>query len=133
MPFRIWPRVCPHAVSLMETVRTYGQTLELVESNKGWLAAEYRNELQRMISKAPTATGETIAIFTPFVREFASVVAVLQGKTNNLINLYKGILRAAQDLSTCSYTTEAFSELLGKIQAAIHMVQLWCPPARSIA
>lgn len=46
-------RVYPHAVSLMETVRTYGQTLDLVESNKGieWLVAEYRNESQRMISK----------------------------------------------------------------------------------
>ena len=30
-------RVYLHAVSLMETVRTYGQTLELVESNSsGW-------------------------------------------------------------------------------------------------
>ena len=46
-------RVYPHAVSLMETVRTYGQTLDLVESNSGikWLVAEYRNEAQRMFSK----------------------------------------------------------------------------------
>lgn len=46
-------RVYPHAVSLMETVRTYGQTLDLVEHNKGieWLVAEYRNESQRMIAK----------------------------------------------------------------------------------
>lgn len=46
-------KVYPHAVSLMETVRTYGQTLDLVERNKGieWLVAEYRNESQRMIAK----------------------------------------------------------------------------------
>ena len=46
-------KVYPYAVSLMETVRTYGQTLDLVESNSGieWLVAEYRNESQRMISK----------------------------------------------------------------------------------
>lgn len=46
-------RVYPHAVSLMETVRTYGQTLDLVENNKGieWLVAEYRNEAQRMVGK----------------------------------------------------------------------------------
>ena len=46
-------RVYPHAVSLMETVRTYGQTLDLVEKNKGieWVVAEYRNESQRMIAK----------------------------------------------------------------------------------
>jgi hypothetical protein len=34
-------RVYPHAVSLMETVRTYGQSLDLVEKNKGieWLVS----------------------------------------------------------------------------------------------
>lgn len=46
-------RVYPHAVSLMETVRTYGQTLELVGANGEieWLVAEYRNEAQRMITR----------------------------------------------------------------------------------
>jgi Dynein heavy chain, N-terminal region 1 len=47
----------PHPVSLMETVRTYGQALDMVENNKGieWLVAEYRkeyrNEAQRMVSR----------------------------------------------------------------------------------
>jgi dynein heavy chain 1 len=73
-----------------------------------------------------------------FVREFASVVSVLQvrwgpiffifvlmltmphkDKTNNVIDLYKDILRAVEDLTTCSYTSQAFSELLDKIQAAV--------------
>jgi hypothetical protein len=72
-----------------------------------------------------------------FVREFASVVSVLQvrdlllslglrtlltaqqDKTNNVIDLYKDILRAAEDLATCSYTEEAFSELLSRIQSAV--------------
>jgi hypothetical protein len=46
-------RVYPHAVSLMETVRTFGQTLDLVEKNEGieWLVAEYRNEAQRMVTR----------------------------------------------------------------------------------
>lgn len=46
-------RVYPHAVSLMETVRTYGQTLDLIEANLGieMLIAEHRNSSQRMISK----------------------------------------------------------------------------------
>jgi hypothetical protein len=39
-------RMYPHAVSLMEAVKTYGQTLNLAEKNKGieWFFAEYRNE-----------------------------------------------------------------------------------------
>jgi len=43
----------------------------------------------------------------------------LQDKTNSVIDLYKDILRAVEDLATCSYTIEAFSELLGRIQAAV--------------
>jgi len=49
---------------------------------------------------------------------------VLQDKTNNLIDLYKEILRAVDDLATCSYTTEAFTELLNQIQAAIDRLNL---------
>ncbi|THH27962.1 hypothetical protein EUX98_g6222 [Antrodiella citrinella] len=138
-------RVYPHAVSLMETVRTYGQTLDLVENNKGieWLVAEYRNEAQRMVSKVgmnirwdhfvntfdsttryvPSADGRDTR-HIQFVREFASVVSVLQDKTNNVIDLFKDIIRAVDELSTCSYTTEAFSDLLGKIQAAIDRLNL---------
>ena len=65
-----------------------------------------------------------------FVREFASVVSVLQDKTNNVIDLYKDILRAVEDLSTCSYTHEAFSELLTRIQAAVcYCLCLSMPPS----
>jgi hypothetical protein len=74
-----------------------------------------------------------------FVREFASVVSVLQvrdsfwslglrtlltaqqDKTNNVIDLYKDILRAVEDLATCSYTEEAFTELLSRIQSAVRL------------
>jgi len=61
-----------------------------------------------------------------FVREFASVVSVLQDKTNNVIDLYRDILRAVEDLATCLYTSEAFSELLSKIQAVV------CYPPSSV-
>lgn len=46
-------RVYPHAVSLMETVRTYTQTLDLIEKNPAIeiLVSEFRNEAQRMISR----------------------------------------------------------------------------------
>ncbi|KAI0042887.1 hypothetical protein FA95DRAFT_1563857 [Auriscalpium vulgare] len=136
-------RVYPHAVSLMETVRTYGQTLDLVESNKGieWLVAEYRNEAQRMVTRGMNIRWDHFVSqydaaryvsssdgrdnrHIQFVREFASVVSVLQDKTNNVIDLYKDILRAVEDLATCSYTTDAFSELLSRVQAAIDRLNL---------
>ena len=51
----------------------------------------------------------------------------LQDKTNNVINLYKDILRAVEDLTTCSYTSEVFSELLARIQAAVTYHSLCLP------
>ncbi|TBU30761.1 dynein heavy chain [Dichomitus squalens] len=136
-------RVYPHAVSLMETVRTYGQTLDLVEKNKGieWLVAEYRNEAQRMVGRGMnirwdyfvnqydtaryvSGDGARDNRHILFVREFASVVSILQDKTNNVIDLYKDILRSIEELSTCPYTPEAFRELLSKIQAAIDRLNL---------
>lgn len=48
----------------------------------------------------------------------------VQDKTNNVIDLFKDIIRAVEDLSTCSYTSEAFTELLGKIQTAVSLVIL---------
>ncbi|CAE6452047.1 unnamed protein product [Rhizoctonia solani] len=137
-------RVYPHAVSLMETVRTYAQTLDLVEANKGieMLVAEYRNEVQRMITRGMAlrwdffvnaydshrfhSTGldgrENKHIV--YVREFASAVSMLQDKTNSLIDVYKDISRHVDDLATCPFTTEALSELIAKIQAAIDQLNL---------
>lgn len=57
-----------------------------------------------------------------FVREFASIVSILQDKTNNVIDLYRDILRAVEELASCCYTSEAFSELLSRIQAAVWFV-----------
>lgn len=54
-----------------------------------------------------------------FVQEFASVVSILQDKTNSVIDLYRDITRAVDDLATCSYTSEAFSVHLNQIQSAV--------------
>lgn len=71
----------------------------------------------------PSADGRDIR-HVSFVREFASVVSLLQDKTNNVIALYRDISRAVEDLATCAYTADAFSELLGKVQAAIDRLNL---------
>jgi hypothetical protein len=87
-----------------------------------------------------------------FVREFASVVSVLQvcdllrslglrtlltakqDKTNNVIDLYKDISRAVEDLATCSYTEEAFTELLSRIQSAVRQtINFFLSSAESIS
>ncbi|KAG8913305.1 hypothetical protein FRC00_002656 [Tulasnella sp. 408] len=137
-------RVYPHAVSLMETVRTYGQTLDLIDSNKGieMLIAEHRNSAQKMIGKGMSLKWEHFSSpydhrfvgsgigdgrenkHVQYVREFASIVSVLQDKANSLIDSYKEISRLVEELHTCPFSFEAFSELIGKIQAAIDRLNL---------
>lgn len=138
-------RVYPHAVSLMETVRTYGQTLDLIENNKGieMLVAEHRNEAQNKVTQGINLRWDYFVNafdthrYLPapgidsrdnrhvqYVRDFASVVSVLQDKTNTLIDVYKDIMRIVEELQTCPYTTAAFTDLLGKIQASIDKMNL---------
>jgi hypothetical protein len=52
------------------------------------------------------------------MRAFVTLT-LIQDKTNNVIDLYKDILRAIEDLATCTYSSEAFSELISKIQTAV--------------
>jgi len=54
-----------------------------------------------------------------FVREFASVVSVFQDRTDALIEMSTELNQVVDDLSTCSYTSEAFSSLLSKIQNTV--------------
>ncbi|ELU44462.1 dynein heavy chain [Rhizoctonia solani AG-1 IA] len=115
-------RVYPHAVSLMETVRTYAQTLDLVEANKGieMLVAEYRNEVQRMITRGVSGPDSMVL---DLMDERTSTLS-MSGSLQVLYPFCKYITRHVDDLATCPFTTEAFSELIAKIQAAIDQLNL---------
>jgi dynein heavy chain 1 len=54
-----------------------------------------------------------------FVREFASVVSVFQDRTDALLEMYDEILAIVDELAVCPYSTEAFSELLSRIQKTV--------------
>jgi hypothetical protein len=73
----------------------------------------------------PAHTDKTTDIYNS-IHEFASVtssvVSVLRDGMSSVINLYKDILRAVEDLATCLYTSEAFLKLLAKIQVAVSPV-----------
>lgn len=51
-------KVYPHAVSLMETVRTYTQTVDLISDHPDIviLLADYRNHVQQIITKGRSST-----------------------------------------------------------------------------
>ncbi|CED84986.1 dynein heavy chain cytosolic [Phaffia rhodozyma] len=126
-------KVYPYAVSLMETVRTYTQTTDLINVNPKIviLLADYRNDVQQMIARGMPLRWEMfINIYDRdskhlgFVREFASVISVLQDKTNSLIETHQEITRLVDELSTRPYDSEALSDVLDNIQKIIDRMNL---------
>lgn len=147
-------RVYPHAVSLMETVRTYNQTCEIVKSNPGGIArllAQIHTDVQALVAQGMSLRWENFAntyeshrtaaasAYLPgsggadaarenkqvlFVRQFASLVALFQEKTDEVVQMQREVFGWIDELHTCSYTAEAFSQLLQKIQATIDRLNL---------
>ncbi|UZJ53926.1 hypothetical protein CBS101457_003246 [Exobasidium rhododendri] len=146
-------RVYPHAVSLMETVRTYTQTCSQVKANPGisCLVAQAQSDVQSVIAQgfslrwehfANTYESHRAMTYLPgtgggvtsndvrenkqvvFVRQFASLVSLFQDKTNDVIGLQREVLTIVEELSGCAYATEEFSVRLQKIQATIDKLNL---------
>lgn len=124
-------RVYPHAVSLMESVRTYTQTIDQIASHPdATLLASYRSTAQQMITKGLSMQWDHLvnafdgrydreSRHFVFVREFASTVSLLQDKATALVETSREIEKSVTSLETCEYTTEAFSGLLVAIQKIV--------------
>ncbi|CAG8466762.1 5969_t:CDS:10, partial [Racocetra fulgida] len=131
---KVAKRVYPFAVSLMETVRTYAQTVQKVQKHPDiiMLVASYRNGVQSMIAKGITFEWKYFvdtydrnfrgALDSPenqhvtFVREFANTVSEFQDKVDDLIADYENISRLIEDLKTCAYQIKKFNSNLEKVQ-----------------
>jgi hypothetical protein len=99
-------RVYPHAVSLMETVRTYGQTLDLVEHNRAIepLVAEYRNESQRMITKGGRSTGTVVWIL------------IGDGRHEHPVGLLRKPVRCRSIHNKCGWTGRSASPVCTRVR-----------------
>ncbi|CAO3598448.1 unnamed protein product [Absidia cylindrospora] len=146
-------RVYPFAVSLMETVRTFSQTVHKVNRNPdvSTLVAGYRNEVHGMVTKGinlrwdyfvntydahhrplsyltGTLTGTPLDSrenrHVTFVREFANVVSVFQDKVDSLIGYYEDINKGIDEMKACPYQVDRFEDILGRIQKVIDRLNL---------
>nr|CDI53148.1 cytoplasmic dynein heavy chain 1 [Melanopsichium pennsylvanicum 4] len=143
-------KVYPHAVSLMETVRTYNQTCNLVRANPEitCLIAQVYTDAHQLISQGmtlrwehfaniyeshraaapylPGSGGETVRENrqVAFVRQFASIVSLFQDKTAELIEIQRDMHTTIDELGKCPYRSEAFAERLQKIQNTIDKLNL---------
>ncbi|GAA5808073.1 hypothetical protein MFLAVUS_001455 [Mucor flavus] len=142
-------RVYPFAVSLMETVRTFSQTVHKVNRNPeiATLVAGYRNEVHTMITKGINLRWDyfvntydahhrplSYLTGTPldarenrhvmFVREFANVVSVFQDKVDSLIGYYDEITKGVDEMKACPYQAERFEDDLSRVQKLIDRLNL---------
>ncbi|KAI7858782.1 dynein heavy chain [Circinella umbellata] len=142
-------RVYPFAVSLMETVRTFSQTVHKVNRNPDItaLVAGYRNEVHVMITKGINLRWDyfvntydahhrplSYITGTPldarenrhvmFVREFANVVSVFQDKVDALIGYYEDINKSIEEMKACPYQVDRLEDALGRIQKLIDRLNL---------
>ncbi|KAL5116500.1 dynein heavy chain [Pleosporales sp. CAS-2024a] len=142
-------RVYPYAVSLMESVRTYTQTVRSITEMAGvaLLLNNYVNDVQSLVSKGvplkwesfvhaydlhirqsgfPTGAGSvrSESKHVQFVRDFAAATSLLQTKVMGLVTISATIEKALKDLETCPYSKDAFQRNLEIIQKQIDQLNL---------
>ncbi|RMZ70649.1 dynein heavy chain [Pyrenophora seminiperda CCB06] len=142
-------RVYPYAVSLMESVRTYTQTVRSISEMGGvaLLLNGYVNDVQALVGKGVPLKWESFvhaydlhvrqsgfpvgggsvrseSKHVQFVRDFAAATSLLQLKVVTLVNINAAVEKALKDLETCPYTKDAFQQNLETIQKSIDQLNL---------
>ncbi|OLL22334.1 Dynein heavy chain, cytoplasmic [Neolecta irregularis DAH-3] len=147
-------RVYPYAVTLMETVRTYAQTVEQIQSTSdiSMLLAERQTEIQGQIAKGinlkwdsfvhsfdahlrplnylpngsfdAAGAGYRESRHVQFVRDFAATVSDLKSKTDLLIAVYEKVQSAIAELRTCAYAVDDFEKWISVVQSCVDQLNL---------
>ncbi|EFX05210.1 dynein heavy chain [Grosmannia clavigera kw1407] len=146
-------RVYPYAVSLMESVRTFAQTLRAINEmpEVSMLLNGHRNDVYSLVAKGVPLRWESFvnsyevhlrglphmpngnamdrlkggeSRHVLFVREIAAAVSLLQTKTATLATYHATIQKSLKELATCPYNANAFETRLRAIQEAVDQLNL---------
>lgn len=142
-------RVYPYAVSLMESVRTYTQTVRSISQMAGiaLLLNNYANDAQTLIQKGvplkwesfvhaydlhvrqpgfPAGAGSvrSESKHVQFVRDFQAATSLLQTKVATLVSINAVVEKALKELETCPYTKGAFQQHLEIVQKSVDQLNL---------
>ena len=147
-------RVYPYAVSLLESVRLFIQTSQVVAAipEISTLLNGYLDEVQRLVVKGVPLKWESFVHAydlhvhqipdTPenidlsvqhsrseskhvqFVRDFANSISTLQGKTSTLSSINEAVQKSVGNLRNCPYKAEAFQHDISLIQSAVDRLSL---------
>ena len=146
-------RVYPYAVSLMEGVRTFSQTMRQISQmgEEAVLLNGYRNDAFGHIKRGVPLKWETfvssydvyfnagrnnqnlgdLALGKPgeskhgmFIREFVAAISLLQTKAITLASIHSTVEKALSELATCPYQAREFQSRLETIQTAVDQLNL---------
>ncbi|UPX18708.1 dynein heavy chain [Ascochyta rabiei] len=142
-------RVYPYAVSLMESVRTYTQTVRSISELSGvaLLLNNYANDVQILVGKGvplkwesfvhaydlhvrqsgfPAGAGSvrSESKHVQFVRDFQAATSLLQTKVATLVGINAVVDKALKELEVCPYNKEAFQQNLEIIQKSVDQLNL---------
>ncbi|KAH8923510.1 hypothetical protein BT69DRAFT_1319504 [Atractiella rhizophila] len=144
-------RVYSPAMSLMEAVRTYTQTIIKVHEHEeiAPLLASHRNDVQNMIVKGLGIRWESfVSTFDTsrhqldlggmehravensrhaqanFVKEFSKTVSLFQDRTDSLIEMEGDLKKVLEELEVCDYSREVFEKSLEVVQKTIDKLNL---------
>lgn len=142
-------RVYPYAVSLMESVRTYTQTVRSIAEldSVALLLNNYANDVQALIHRgvplkwesfvhaydlhvrqpgfpAGAGSARSESKHVQFVREFQAATSLLQTKVATLVGINTTVHTALKELETCPYKKGDFQEKLETIQKSVDQLNL---------
>jgi dynein heavy chain 1 len=145
-------RVYPYAVTLIETVRTYAQTVRSISEipEVAPLLNGYQANSEALIQEGIFLKWESFVhnydIHTPrtayagpsvsttasrseskhvkFVREFAAAIATLQSKTITLASVHAKVQSTLKEMESCTYSFDAFRQRIDVIQQAVDQLNL---------
>eukprot|EP00731_Ephydatia_muelleri_P024350 Em0016g621a len=115
----------PHAVSLMESVRTYELTCEKINTHPiiGPLVALMKRDVQEFISEGCGLLWESFRL-EGYVQKFSDCVFNFQEKVDEVMSYTSKIETLVSELENCEYSAPVFSKLLEQIQKIIDDLNL---------
>lgn len=132
-------RVYPYAVGLIDTLKTFYRTMEVIgqQSKTNELLNGYENSVYSLLSKGFSFNWESfIHIYdlnnslssenkhVKFIHDFETSVKLLEAKSQELNTIYSSISSNLAQLQVCAFNYDSFSKLLTLIQEEVDKLNL---------
>jgi len=115
----------PHAVSLMESIRTYELTCQKINAHKGIspLVAAMKCDVQEHIREGCGVTWESYKL-EGFVQKFSDCIFNFQERVDEVLSYTEQIETLMGSMETCEYRYQNFRDILDQVQKLVDDLNL---------